>query len=132
MARRDLPPDDPRFAVAPHINEAMAKAVNLLHHISMRVCACFWEFPNGKQAAFFPANHPGVHDVRSQIDMTMFSRAEVSALTRLLIEKGVFTAEEYSIQATEEYECLANAKAREFNCTVTEYGLSFSSPHTPN
>jgi hypothetical protein len=48
------------------------------------------------------ADEPGVKAHRDRADAVLMLRVEVNALTALLIQKGVFTREEFMVQVTEE------------------------------
>lgn len=47
-------------------------------------------------------DEPGVQGFRDLVDRTMILRPEVTALTALLLKKGVFTQQEYEFQIVEE------------------------------
>lgn len=52
--------------------------------------------------------------VRDHREVTMLLRAEVNALTILLVEKGVFTREEHATQLQEEAQYLCAAYEKQF------------------
>lgn len=69
---------------------------------------------------------PECQAVRDHREVTILLRAEVNALTGLLIEKGVFTAAEFDIQLGDEAKALNESYERRFpGVTATEHGLSF-------
>lgn len=58
-------------------------------------------------------------------ELSMMLRVEVTALARLLIEKGVFTVEEFDAALAEEADLLNAAFARRFpGITATDEGLA--------
>src|SRR5205814_4113664 len=62
--------------------------------------------------------------VRDHREATILLRAEVNTLTGLLIEKGVFTAEEFDAALGKEAEMLSADFARRFpGITATDEGL---------
>lgn len=52
--------------------------------------------------------------VRDHRELSMALRAEANALTQLLVQKGVFTAEEFTAQFTEECRLLCGQYERKF------------------
>lgn len=71
-------------------------------------------------------NDPECRAVRDHREVTILLRAEVTALTGLLIKKGVFTAEEFTEQMIEEAEYLSASYAKRFpGMTATEHGISY-------
>lgn len=72
------------------------------------------------------ATDPESQAVRDVNERLLLLRVEVSALTALLIEKRVCTAEEFDIQLGDEAAALDAALERRFpGVTATEEGLSF-------
>lgn len=62
--------------------------------------------------------------VRDHREATMMLRADVNAITQLLIKKGVFTAEEYAAQLNEECQHLCKSYERRFpGIKATDDGL---------
>lgn len=69
---------------------------------------------------------PEAQAVRDHREATILLRAEVNALTGLLIEKGVFTAAEFDIQLGDEAKALSDAYEIRFpGVSATYEGLSF-------
>lgn len=65
--------------------------------------------------------------VRDHREVTMVMRAEINALTGLLLEKGVITAEEFDAALGREAELLSADYARRFPGFVAEdYGMSIN------
>jgi hypothetical protein len=63
--------------------------------------------------------------VRDHRELTMLMRAELSAVSQLLVKKGVFTAEELTEQFREECRLLCHAYERRFpGIKATDDGLS--------
>jgi hypothetical protein len=62
--------------------------------------------------------------VRDHREATIIQRAELSALTALLVKKGVFTAEEFSTTLAREADQLSQDYERRFpGVTATDIGL---------
>lgn len=69
---------------------------------------------------------PECKAVKDHREVTILLRAEVNALTGLLIKKGVFTAEEFTEQMIGEAEHLSAEYSRRFpGMTATEHGISY-------
>lgn len=80
----------------------------------------------GWQLGTRPDSDPECQAVKDHREVTILLRTEVNALTALLIEKGVFTAEEFDIQVGDEAKALDEAFQKRFpGVTSTEHGLSF-------
>lgn len=63
--------------------------------------------------------------VRDHRELSMLTRAEVNTLTRLMIDKGVFTDEEFAIQLTEEATWLSDSYEERFpGCKATDEGIA--------
>jgi hypothetical protein len=110
------------------LEEAAAKArhaANRLRHLSMRYSGALVELVRGEQAGFLPTGHPGLREARDFIDLILFTRAEVNALARLLIDAGLLTAEQVQAQFAEEYEWFAQQKAKALGVEVHDHGLTF-------
>jgi hypothetical protein len=64
--------------------------------------------------------------VRDHREVTILLRAEVTALTGLLIEKGVFTAQEFTDALGREAELLSADYARRFpGLEATDHGIAY-------
>ncbi|HEY1898612.1 MAG TPA: hypothetical protein VGG49_02355 [Steroidobacteraceae bacterium] len=62
--------------------------------------------------------------IRDHREATMMLRAEASAVSQLLLRKGVFTAEEYTEQVTEECRLLCKLYERKFpGFKAEDYGI---------
>lgn len=68
----------------------------------------------GWQLGTRPKGDPEGDAVRDHRELSMALRADVNALTALLIEKNVFTAEEYSARLLKECEYLCHEYERRF------------------
>lgn len=67
--------------------------------------------------------------VRDHREVSILMRAEISALTGLLIAKGVFTAAEFEAQLEDEAVALSKLYARRFpGVTAHEWGLEIKVP----
>jgi hypothetical protein len=72
---------------------------------------------------------PECQAVRDHREVTILLRAEVNALTGLLIAKGVFTAEEFAAQLDDEADALSAMYARKFpGIRATDDGIEYSMP----
>lgn len=109
--------------------QAMRQSSHRLHHLSMRYVGARKEMLSGEKIAFLPADYPGLHEMRDLFDLVLLTRAEINALTALLVDAGVFNLERFTREVTEQYEWLAREKARHFGCTVTDQGLQFDLGH---
>lgn len=110
------------------LEDAAAKArhaSNRLHHLSMLYSGALIELLQGEQVGLLPTSHPGLREARDFIDLILFTRAEINALSRLLIEAGTFTTEEVQLSFAEEYEWFAQQKAKLFGVELHDYGVSF-------
>ncbi len=80
----------------------------------------------GWQLGTRPKGDPEGDAVRDHREATILLRAEVTALTRLLIEKGVFTQDEYETVLANEADELSKLFERRFpGVTATAVGLTF-------
>lgn len=78
----------------------------------------------GWQLGTRPKGDPEGDAVRDHRELSMALRAEVNALTALMIEKGVFTAEEFSQQFQLEAKHLCESYERRFpGFKATDYGM---------
>ena len=67
---------------------------------------------------------PECDAVRNHREVTIFLRAEVTALVALLIKKGVFTEQEWTEQVIEECEYLNEKYEEQFpGCKATDIGM---------
>lgn len=67
--------------------------------------------------------------VRDAAEARLILRVEVTAITRLLIEKGVFTAEEFTAAVQDEARLLNEAYARKFpGFRATPNGITLDLP----
>jgi len=111
-------------------NEELAQelckaAAERLHHLSMRYVGALHEVALGKPVGLIPKTHPGNYEMRDLIDLVLLTRAEINALTALLVKKQAFTSYEYIVQCTEEYEWFTKQKAEQLGCEVSDAGLVF-------
>lgn len=83
-------------------------------------------FYAGWQYGTQPKSHGLTCAVRDAAEARLIVRAEVSALTALLINKGVFTVEEMTEALAREADWLCEALEKRFpGVRTTEYGLEF-------
>lgn len=81
----------------------------------------------GWQLGTRPKGDPEGDAVRDHRELSMALRADVNALTALLIEKKVFTAEEYTAQLQRECEHLCREYERRFpGFKATDNGISMN------
>lgn len=74
-----------------------------------------------------PKNDPQSQWVRDNTEKLLVLRAEVSAITSLLVGRKVFTREEFTVQVGQEAQALVNAlEARWPGIKTTEDGLEYS------
>lgn len=70
---------------------------------------------------------PECQAVRDHREATIMMRAELSALTGLLIDRGVFTAADYTEALAREAELLSADYSERFpGVTATEHGLAYT------
>lgn len=87
----------------------------------------------GWQLGTRPKGDPESDAVRDHRELSIFTRAELSATTNLLIKKGVFTFEEFSAQLTEEAVALDVAYEKKFpGFNAEDYGIRMSLPDAAN
>ena len=71
--------------------------------------------------------------VRDHREATLMLRAEVTTLVGLLIEKGVFTAEEFTVRLGEEAEFLSESFAKRWpGARATEHGMTYDAAKLPD
>lgn len=108
------------------LTEQIARdAANRLHHIGMRYVGALAEVARGSKVGLLPATDPGVHEMRDLIDLLLLTRAEINALSKLLVEAKVFTAEQLVKEYAEQYDWLADTKAKQFGVKIIDGGLVF-------
>lgn len=111
------------------LEEAVAKArhaAQRLHHLSMLYSGSLIELVKGEKVGVLPTSYPGLKEARDFIDLILFTRAEINALSRLLIDAGVLDLEKVQNQFAEEYEWFAQQKAKLYGVEVTDYGVRFT------
>jgi len=70
---------------------------------------------------------PECDAVRDHREVTLIMRAELNALAQLLVDRGVFTAQEFSEQVNVEAErSCADLSERFPGITATDYGLTMT------
>lgn len=114
---------DPKQTVSAEARAALERHVQRLHHLSMRYGGAVAELGRGHHLACLHSSVPGLREVRDLADLVLITRAEINALTALLLRAGVFDAEAFARQAAEEYEHLTEAKAGFLGVEVTDVGL---------
>lgn len=110
------------------LEERVHAAANRLHHLSMRYVGALVEAATGSKVGMLPGGYPGLREMRDLIDLAMLQRAEVNALTKLLVDAKLLTQEQVLGAFAEEYDWLAREKARFLGCEVTDAGLVFKTP----
>lgn len=100
-------------------------AANRLHHLSMRYAAAFMELAQGHEIGLIPAGQPGLKEFRDLTDLILFTRAEVNAFTKLLVDAKIVTTEQVTKAITEEYDWFAKQKAKQFGIEVSDAGLVY-------
>lgn len=103
-------------------------AAERLHHLSMRYVGSIMEVGQGAivPIGLIPQGNVGVKECRDLIDLVLLTRAEINALTTLLVQHKVFKVKEFARQCAEEYEWLAQQKAKQFNVEITDVGLKIN------
>lgn len=110
----------------PETYQAMRLAAERLHHLSMRYSGALVELVEKQPVGLLAQDHPGLKECRDFIDLILFTRAEINALTRLLVEATVFSTERFTKQVAKEYEWFAQEKAKQLGVGLTDYGITFS------
>lgn len=83
----------------------------------------------GWQLGSRPKDDPECQAVRDHREVTILLRAEVTALTGLLIRKGVFTGKEFTEAVGEEADQLSADYARRFpGMEATDDGIAYHLP----
>lgn len=100
-------------------------AANRLHHLSMVYSGALIELLQGEKVGLLPASRPGWREARDFIDLILFTRAEINALTGLLIEAGALSTEQVQSRFAQEYEWFAQQKAQLFGVEVHDHGITF-------
>lgn len=108
-------PDEARAAYERHAYR--------LHHLSMRYGGAVAELGRGDRLTLLARGMPGLKEVRDLVDSVLLTRAEINALTALLLRAQVFTPTAFVLQAAEEYEHLTQAKAGFLGVEVNDAGL---------
>ncbi len=111
--------------ISPEARAALDLACHRLHHLSMRYVGALMEVTSGAPISFVPQGHPGLRECRDFIDLCLFCRAEINALTGLLIEANLLDAEAVTRRMAAEYEFMTQAKAKQLGCEVDDRGLVF-------
>jgi hypothetical protein len=102
------------------------RAANRLHHLSMLYAGAAAEVAMGKEIFGLPNGYPGLRKFRDLIDLTLFCRAEINALTALMVKAKLFTTEEYTKEVTGQYNWLTEQKEKLYNVISTDAGLKFT------
>jgi hypothetical protein len=111
------------------VQEAMFRASNRLHHLSMRYSGALQELISKEKVGLIPHGAPGLREARDLIDLILFTRAEINGLSNLLVQKlKLLTPDELTKEMTEQYEFMTDAKARFLDVEVSDAGLVFKRP----
>lgn len=87
----------------------------------------------GWQLGTRPANDPECQAVRDHREVTVFLRAEVNALTRIMLEAKLITPEQLNQIMAEEAEHLNAMYERKFpGMRAEEYGIHYTLPEAAN
>jgi hypothetical protein len=108
--------------------EKLSKWAQRIHHLGMRYVGAVAEVARGKPILFLGVGEPGVHEIRDLISLILLQRGEINALTKLLVEKKVFTEEEFTKEVADQYEWWVNEKAKQFGIEVTDFGITIKGP----
>jgi hypothetical protein len=101
-----------------------------LNHLGMLYAGSIAEVAQGRPIFGLPHDHPGLPMVRDLLQLVLFTRAELNAVTKLLRVQGV-TDQEIESAIAEEYEWLTAEKARQFGVRVTDLGIEVEVPRRP-
>ena len=105
-----------------------AQVAAICHRVSNRVCKWRSVFA-GWQLGTRTDTDAESRAVRDHREATLLRRVEGSALVGLLIEKGVFTAREWTEQYIVELEALDDELAKSFpGMTSTDEGIAYQLP----
>ena len=107
------------------LDNLVHESANRLHHLSMRYSGALLELLHGKPVGMIPSGHAGLREARDLIDLILFTRAEISGLTKLLLDAKVFDADKVRETFASEYEWFAQQKAKFLNVEVSDAGLVF-------
>ncbi len=102
------------------------RAANRLHHLGIRYAGALAEVAKGEPVGFLLAGAPGLHEMRDLISLILLCRAEMNAVTKIMIETKLIDAETLTKEIAEEYERLTKEKAAELGVKVTDEGLVFT------
>lgn len=111
--------------VDPRLVANMKRAANKLHHVSMAYVGAMKELATGQPIFGLPADHPGLHMMRDMIDLILLTRAEINAITNILVGNRLMTLGQFTMQVTEEYDYIIKIKGEQFKCEVTDIGLIY-------
>lgn len=80
----------------------------------------------GWQLGTRSSDDPECQAVRDHREVTILLRAEMSALTELLVEKGIFTQEEWTEAFIKEADLLSKDYEKKFpGMAATDYGIQY-------
>jgi hypothetical protein len=98
-------------------------------HRALNILAKWRTILAGWQLGTRPDSDPVAAAVRDHREVTLFLRAEVSALTHLFIQKGLVSEGEYLVALETAALQLSDDLARRFpGLTATEYGMDMKMP----
>lgn len=98
-------------------------AAKRLTHLSMRYAGALVDLVCPNPPRLILQGHPGLRETRDFINLILITRAEINALTKVLIEKGITTPDRLAEVMADEYEWLTKEKARFLNVGVSDEGL---------
>jgi hypothetical protein len=83
----------------------------------------------GWQLGTRTSSDPECQAVRDHREVTILLRAEVNAITKLLLDKGVFTTQEFQRELEQEAEDLSSRYEGKFpGIKATDYGIQYTNP----
>jgi hypothetical protein len=103
--------------------QAAHAAANRLHHLSMRYSAALVELVANEPVGFLLRTHPGLKEARDLIDLVLLTRAEVNALTALLVQAKVLDLAAFNRECRDQYEWLTNQKSDFLGVGVSDAGI---------
>lgn len=113
------------------LKQRAAKSINRLHHVGIRYLGAMVEVVTGQKIMFVPADRPGVHELRDFISLGLILRAEVNAITKILIDNKMVTHAQLLEGVTAEYNQVCKEKCHQFGFEVDDLGIILK-PNDPN
>lgn len=98
-------------------------AAKRLTHLSMRYAGALMDLVSPSPPRLILDGHPGLRETRDFINLILLTRAEINALTKLIIEAKLATPERLTEVMAEEYDWFTREKAKFLNVGVSDEGL---------